>query len=505
MDKHSNQQLIKRLEDKGISFSNGEKKKFNSYSYYQVINAYKALFVAEVETIDDIYINVLNNLRTDQYMKMFSLNSDEDLFKNICKRICKKYGLPFSLSYSEQTLIKNISKIKYVQHIYPLGTLYGDFLRMYKFEHELRNLLLKYTLIIEENIKNIFVKRLNNTPDVNANFLSDINNYDTSKGNNDALDTLKIILEKQKNHHSKPISRKREQDITIPYWILINELTMNETYNVIKNLKPELSMEIFQDCTNYFTHNSFDYYNSQRNHKQRKTEKRYIYSFKNLIQYIGMFRNMLAHNQPIYSYNHKDLSLIDFPVMNYKYPHISKSEDKGRPYIEQQHKINSVTMYDLEFLFGRDEYNRYNSDRNINLSFIIYIIYKIISTIDKNSLFYDELISLYKKYNIILKYDELKVESIDSVTNLISILNNWKEIELDYKRLTHNIDGKKPYKAELRSFVSKYNNVKKSTLNAVKKVNIINSISKYPEFTANKMYTMYTGIDSKYFEDIKRI
>lgn len=131
-------------------------------------------------------------------------------------------------------LRKNISKIDYVYHIYPQNTQYGDFLRMYKFEHELRNMLLKYTLIIEESIKNVFIKHLNNTPDVKANFLSDINNYDTSRGNNDALDTLKLIFEKQKNKHSKPIQRKRKQDITIPYWILINELTMNETYNNIE-------------------------------------------------------------------------------------------------------------------------------------------------------------------------------------------------------------------------------------------------------------------------------
>ncbi len=59
-------------------------------------------------------------------------------------------------------------------------------------------MLLKYTLIIEESIKNVFIKHINNTPDVKTNFLSDINNYDTSKGNNDALDTLKLIFEKQK-------------------------------------------------------------------------------------------------------------------------------------------------------------------------------------------------------------------------------------------------------------------------------------------------------------------
>ena len=63
MEKHSNNLLIKILETKNIKFKNGEKTKFNSYSYYQVINAYKSLFVSDVETIDDIYNNINNGIK----------------------------------------------------------------------------------------------------------------------------------------------------------------------------------------------------------------------------------------------------------------------------------------------------------------------------------------------------------------------------------------------------------------------------------------------------------
>lgn len=59
MEKHSNNLLIRGLESKNINFQNREKSKFNSYSYYQVVNAYKSLFVSGVETIDDIYIIIL--------------------------------------------------------------------------------------------------------------------------------------------------------------------------------------------------------------------------------------------------------------------------------------------------------------------------------------------------------------------------------------------------------------------------------------------------------------
>ena len=46
MEKHSNNLLIRGLESKNINFQNREKSKFNSYSYYQVVNAYKSLFVS---------------------------------------------------------------------------------------------------------------------------------------------------------------------------------------------------------------------------------------------------------------------------------------------------------------------------------------------------------------------------------------------------------------------------------------------------------------------------
>ena len=503
MEKHSNNLLIKGLEAKNITFQNKEKSKFNSYSYYQVINAYKSLFVSGVETIEDIYNNINNGIKINEYKASFGITANNDIFREICKKICKKYGLKYSKMMKDSALKKNISKIEYVHHIYPLNTQYSDFLRMYKFEHELRNMLLKYTLIIEESIKNVFIRHLNNTPDIKANYLSDINNYDTSRGNNDSLDTLKIILEKQKNKHSKPIQRKRKQDITIPYWILINELTMNETYNVIKNLKPEISILIFQDCLNHFTKKKININDKSKTRKQIQNEKGMIKSFRTLIKYIGLFRNMLAHNQPIYCYNHKEYCLINYPSMSYDIPWIDMKKIPTSPEIDQQHKINSVTMHDLEIFFGQDNYNANNSCRNINLSFMIYIIYKIILTIDKNTEFYEELTRLYKKYSIVLYLNEKQINNPSNVENLISEIEEMNMLELDYKELINKIEKNDSYKQELKFFLSNFEK-KKRRINSISNKICINEMkSKYCPFPAEIQYANYTGIDKKYFEDIK--
>lgn len=503
MEKHSNSILIKGLELKNINFQYGEKSKFNNYSYYQVINAYKPLFVSGIETIDDIYSNIKKGLKISEYKKEFGISTNNDIFREICKKILKKYGLKYVSTMKDSALKQMISNIDYVHHLYPNNTQYGDFLRMYKFEHELRSLLLKYTLIIEESIKNVFIKYLNNNVDSQPNFLTDINNYDTSKGNNDSLDTLKLIFEKQKNKHSKPILRKRKQDITIPYWILINELTMNETYNVIKNLKPEISILIFQDCLNHFTRCRVDITDKSKNKKQIQTEKGLIISFRNLIRYIGLFRNMLAHNQPIYCYNHKDYNLINFPIMSYDLPWIDMKKNPTVSEIVQQHKVNSVTMHDLEVFFGQDKFNANNSTCNINLSFIIYLIYKIISTVDKNTLFYNELTYLFEKYNIILSSNKNVIENVDNVQDLITLVEQLNCLNMDYNDTVKKIENNLAYKQDLRNYLSRVNVIKKKMDIISKKIDIYKVQSKYSLFPAQQRYTDYTGINQSFFQNIK--
>ena len=221
METNTTSKLIKNLERKGIGFNRGEKQLFKKYDYYQVINAYKNLFVSDVENIDKIRQNILSNIDIARYKNCFGITSNingNDLFKEICKKIIKKYGLDYDKNMSFKTLVSEIKRIDYVHHIYEPNTKYNDFVRMYKFEHELRLLLLRYTLIIEENMKNIFVSTLNDSDEINANFLSDINNYNTADANsNNSLETLKLIIDKQGNKHSKPIQRKRKQNVTIPY------------------------------------------------------------------------------------------------------------------------------------------------------------------------------------------------------------------------------------------------------------------------------------------------
>ena len=148
MNTNSTNKLIEILERKQIKFEKGEKALFKKYSYYQVINAYKDLFVKDIEYIEDIKKNIQKNVNIDFYRNAFKIKpdvEDKDLYENICNKICDKYGLKANNLREKEADIK---QIKYHLHIYGKNAQYGNFVRMYKFEHELRLMLLKYTLII---------------------------------------------------------------------------------------------------------------------------------------------------------------------------------------------------------------------------------------------------------------------------------------------------------------------------------------------------------------------
>ena len=362
--------LIDNLSAKGIIFKPGEKNLFQRNDYFQIVNAYKSLFILKVENIQDIMRNINNNLEIDRYKKNFQISnySDNNSLKNkICDRIIAKYGLNCTTTQALGDKIKAIEKIKYLHHVYKPNTFYGDFVRMFNFEHELRAILLKNTLIIEENIKRIFISVLNNEEHIDSNFLANISNYNvTAAGFTKPLESLSKIIKLQGNTNSKPIKRKRNQEIIVPYWILINEMTLNQTITTIKNLNETIKYKILQSCFNEFTSSNVDIFDSSKNITTIDSEKRNIHIFTKILTYVGYFRNMLAHNQPIYNYNVKDTDLTSFPNISYDEPTIN-----GANNISNQYQRNAATMLKLREFYGPDFFNGRNYQVNIDLSWII--------------------------------------------------------------------------------------------------------------------------------------
>ena len=495
MKTNSTKKLIQNLNFKGIKFRQGEKDLFKKNDYFQIINAYKSLFVANVEVIDDIINNIDNNTDLDRYYKSYNINNHltgNDLKSKICDKILNKYDKNLN-NTSLQDKIEAIKKFKYIHHIYGKNTYYGDFVRMQLFEHDLRSILLKNTLLIEENIKRIFISILNDM-EVDSNYLADINNYNLFDNNvNKPLDSIKKILSIHENEKSNPIKRKTEQSIIIPYWILINEMTLNQTITTINNLKIDIRNKIFQQCVNEFSLSNIDIYDKTKTEQQINDEKKLIYIFSIVLKYIGSFRNLLAHNQPIFNYNVKDTSLINYPKISYSIPSSN---------IKSQNALNMNMMRKLQILYGIDFYNKNVYDVNINLSWMIYVISRIINILYKNNKFADDIREVYKKYNIILSYGK---EYVFKETDLASLLQEISQINsesLNYNEVCQLIDNKKPYKSVLKNKIKEINTVLINIRKYEKLFKYTKKRSDYPPFTNVAIYKKYTNIDLYFLNNL---
>ena len=505
METNSTSKLIKIAKNKGIIFRRGEKNLFTKYSYFQVINAYKNLFTYDEDTIDEIKNNIVNKVKVEFYKTSFQIKndvSDDKLYETICNKICKKYGL------SGQTLLEKeeqIKSIKYHHHIYNQGTLYTDFVRMYKFEHELRMMLLKYTLIVEESIKNIFISYLN---DKNAepNYLVNMDNYNTNSLKSKSFDTMKLIIDKYDNQKSKPIKRKRDQHLIVPYWIIINELAMNQTYYAMANLNSDDSYKIFLRCLNFFTNLNLSEEKRGKTPKQLNYEKKMVNNFKTLLCYLGEFRNMLAHNQPIYCYNVLNYSINGNPKFEYELPLVNPSyTDKNGNKVnvkKQQINIMGSLMNSLKEYFGSDNFNSNNSTK-LDLSKIIYILYKMLKHIDKNTNFYSELVEIYSKYNIILSKSVINVENPKKINEMKNAISKLSTYDMEISSFIKKIESGKPYKTDLKFKERQLKDITKQINTILKSIKVNEIKSKYKHFPARKRYTEFTGINSNFFNNIK--
>ena len=105
---------------------------------------------------------------------------------------------------------------------------------------------------------------------------------------------------------------------------------MNQTYYAIANLKEEDSTRIFLECTNFFTELNINPDNKGKRTAQIDKEKSQINMFKSILCYLGEFRNMLAHNQPIYCYNIDFFDINQTPSFNYEFPRTNPNKKCGK-------------------------------------------------------------------------------------------------------------------------------------------------------------------------------
>ena len=383
------------------------------------------------------------------------------------------------------------NKIKYKHHLYNKPD-FIDFVRMYEFETQLRSLLLRHVLYIENHIKKVFISTLNDDSEYEPDFLNDISNYKCEiQYHHDVLQSLQMILEMQDNTASKPIKSKVERSLPVPYWILINEMTLMQTIRTIGYLKDDLSNRIMTNLFNEMCDKTIDF-DAQKTQKGKQDCKNWLNTFEKVIQTLGDFRNTLAHNRPIYSYNVKTF----YPNISFDGPKpkglkqketAGKTQEQIAAILDKKRQAMIQTSFgNLKQIFGVEPFG---ANSQFDLSYLIYLIDMVLKKIDPNQNFKNELQDLFKKFNIIMEYGKKDIEDTELLQDL------FVKIELLNKnQINHIIDNIRDGRACVRDL----QNVGKSVRDLLKVKNKIeknHKKSRYSRFAYSKQYTAYTGID----------
>lgn len=157
----------------------------------------------------------------------------------------------------------------------------------------------------------------------------------------------------------------------------------------------------------------------------------------------------------------------------------------------------------LANFFGSDRYNSRTQYVDINLSWIIYVIYKIISTIDKNNNFHNELTYTYSKYNILLRPNNISLNNFELYNELFEQIKGFCSLDFEINEIIEKIDQKKPHKKLVISLNKKIDDVKTEMESVIRKNNLNGECAKYNPFLFEKEYSKYTGINKKFFDKIK--
>ena len=271
-------------------------------------------------------------------------------------------------------------------------------------------------------------------------------------------------------------------------------MTLGETIRIIINLKEEHKRNILENCINYFT----DLNLSHRDIFTKEEKERYynyINAMREILNIIGNFRNNLAHNQPIYNFNVKEFYSSKYNKVNYSLPTAKTTKE--------QYILNTKYMSYFANFFGTDKYNSFAGNTNIDLSWIIYIIYKLIKHLDKNTSIYTELTYVYQKYNIILTPRKIAINKYNLYEEMLNKLEEYSKLDFNILEISDKYDNKMPIKQNLISLNKKINDMKMDMKKLLEKNLNDNDCLKYTHFLFDKNYTKYTGIDKKFFDKLK--
>lgn len=168
-------------------------------------------------------------------------------------------------------------------HFY-IGTTFEDIYRLYLFDSDLREILLKYILIFEKSIKSSISYHFT---DLYGNGISSYENLKNYDFKTHFHDIQKLFYKMDKKIHRKTVSPQISHYIKtyrdVPLWVLMTDFTMGETAAMYRYLKGHCKAKI---CN--------DFHNIQHNELSK------------MLILLTKFRNICAHGNRLFNYRTQD-------------------------------------------------------------------------------------------------------------------------------------------------------------------------------------------------------
>lgn len=170
------------------------------------------------------------------------------------------------------------------------------------YDKEIKTALLSAIVDAERHFKSVLAYRYSEVYPEKYSYLN-INNFKT---NNDArrlsqVTNLTNILARLVNkltqdRHNNAIKHHYNQHNNVPFWVIVNELTLGQTFNFYRNLNEELKNQIARDLSSFLQAN-IQYIHGVDSNKILSGQL-----LENIFMNILEVRNVTAHDNKLFGY-----------------------------------------------------------------------------------------------------------------------------------------------------------------------------------------------------------
>lgn len=181
------------------------------------------------------YDDLLVFLQTDKNLIIEDMNS--------ARHILTKTSY-FSLISGYKDMFKNQTTGNYID-----GTTFDDIYRLYRFDHELRSLFLKYMLIAERGVKSSLAYHFSATYGDLQKEYSSFSHYAVTPANKGGIQKLLNIFHYQLTHNKDHayINHYKSKHRNVPLWIMVQALTIGQVSHMFDYLNASVPIKVCND------------------------------------------------------------------------------------------------------------------------------------------------------------------------------------------------------------------------------------------------------------------